>query len=419
MRITGLTIKNIGAIADISLAIDKPLILFYGEIKQGKTTILNAIRYAFGGAFPVDLLKHGELEGIVQLDSDEGRITREFYRSEDGKIKARPLTVIKEGKRLPKPVEWLKKFLNPFLLDGDYLANMTPDERKKYFVDIFHTSTQALDEEYNQCEAKARELRAIIKGYGALDVERVDRVNVEDLKLKLSLAKEQNAKEMAETNIYNATIESHNATVNARANEVEALDKEVARLQTNRAALAEWLKINPIRSDKAEPEITDTTPFEDAISNAAATNVRAEHYEANLSKIESRSGQERQVSALEQQQRDINTQKVERLAEATANCGVPGLVFLEGGAFKFEDTDAGMLSTSQIMKLSTHLSELYPEGVGLDLIDRAESLGKSVFEYVERAKAGNKTILATIVGERPAEVPADVGVFVVEKGSIS
>jgi len=64
------------------------------------------------------------------------------------------------------------------------------------------------------------------------------------------------------------------------------------------------------------------------------------------------------------------------------------------------------------------LSALYPKGFGLELLDRGESLGKSIFQFVDRAKQENKTILATVVGERPAEVPAEVGVFVVEQGAV-
>jgi hypothetical protein len=77
-----------------------------------------------------------------------------------------------------------------------------------------------------------------------------------------------------------------------------------------------------------------------------------------------------------------------------------------------------MLSTSQILKLSHELSALYPEGFGLDLIDRGESLGKSIFDFIEKAKREDKTILATIVGERPAQTPPEVGVFVVENGKV-
>ena len=93
-------------------------------------------------------------------------------------------------------------------------------------------------------------------------------------------------------------------------------------------------------------------------------------------------------------------------------------MFDETGDFTYDGTQAGMLSTSQLMQLSSELSALYPEGLGVELLDGAESLGKSVFEFVNRAKAENKTILATIVGERPAKVPENIGVFVVEEGKV-
>jgi hypothetical protein len=39
-------------------------------------------------------------------------------------------------------------------------------------------------------------------------------------------------------------------------------------------------------------------------------------------------------------------------------------------------------------------------------------------KFVERAKREDKTILATIVGERPATSPPEVGVWVVENGKL-
>jgi len=38
---------------------------------------------------------------------------------------------------------------------------------------------------------------------------------------------------------------------------------------------------------------------------------------------------------------------------------------------------------------------------------------------VDRAKKDDKTILVTVVGEKPAVTPVDVGVFVVENGKLS
>ena len=40
IRITSITVRNLGPIADAVIQIDnKPLVIFYGEVRQGKTTI--------------------------------------------------------------------------------------------------------------------------------------------------------------------------------------------------------------------------------------------------------------------------------------------------------------------------------------------------------------------------------------------
>lgn len=98
MKPTRLVIKNIGMIADETIPIDKPLVLFYGEIKQGKSTILNAVRWVCGGEFPSDIIRHGQKEAKIELHFVEGSISRSWYRSKDGKeTKARPVVFIRSG----------------------------------------------------------------------------------------------------------------------------------------------------------------------------------------------------------------------------------------------------------------------------------------------------------------------------------
>lgn len=73
MKPTKLIIRNIGKIAgETIIEINKPLILFYGEIKQGKTTILNSVRWVCGGEFPDDIITHGAKEGDIELHFDGG-----------------------------------------------------------------------------------------------------------------------------------------------------------------------------------------------------------------------------------------------------------------------------------------------------------------------------------------------------------
>jgi predicted ATP-dependent endonuclease of OLD family len=435
MKVKSLTIKNIGMIADAFITLNKPLILFYGEIQQGKTTLLNAVRYVFGGSFPEDIIRHGEKEASIRLDFDDGYVEREFYLAEGGAVKARALVLVRDGAKVPRPVQALEKYLNPFMLNQEHITRMTEFERKKFFTELFHTATPELDAERAKIEQSARELRATVKGYGDIQPVKVEAVNINVLREQLAQVQEDNRARVAEVQNSNKKIQEHNSGVaDARQSKAEwgaALVAREATLKLAIAAVAEatgnLAEIHSYLLSEHEQELLPlpmqellpAMALEDQISNAAANNVRAEQYEKEQKRLNQKIADEAQVLTFDRRSRAIRDEKIARLEVISNNCGVPGLKFLEDGNFTFEDVTPGMLSTSQLMRLSSLLSSLYPDKLGVELLDRGESLGKSIFTFVERAKAENKTILATIVGERPATVPENIGVFVVEDGKLS
>lgn len=67
MKVKKLVVKNIGMVADAEIKFDHALMLFYGEIKQGKTTLLNSVRWVCGGSFPSDIIRHGEKSAYIEL----------------------------------------------------------------------------------------------------------------------------------------------------------------------------------------------------------------------------------------------------------------------------------------------------------------------------------------------------------------
>jgi hypothetical protein len=94
------------------------------------------------------------------------------------------------------------------------------------------------------------------------------------------------------------------------------------------------------------------------------------------------------------------------------------LSFDEEGDFLFEGVTNGLISSSQHQRLALELKNCYPETVPIEICDRAESLGVDIFKIIEGARERKSTILATIVGDRPALVPEDVGVWVVSNGKL-
>lgn len=425
MKVTKLTIHNVGLIADTVIELNKPLILFYGEIRQGKTTILNGVRWCFGGAFPSDIIRHGEKEAFVQLDFDGGCIRREWYRAKDETTKARDVQFVRNGKPVPSPVGEIKRFLNPFLLDQDFFRNKSELERKQYFTELFAVDTTALDTEQFNRDREAVQLRAKIKGYGEIDLKEVKPVDATALKAELDKIRQQHEQKCNSVETFNSQARADNAIRESKSARLESTELEIADLEKRLSAakkikeeLQAWLKDNRVVLLQVKPLAPDTTVLEARISDAAANNVRADQYQANKRRSDEKATDEKSLSVIEARLREIKKEKTAKLKGVSESCGIEGLAFDESGNFTYEGTQAGMLSTSQIMKLSSALSDLYPEGFGVDLLDRGESLGKSIFGFIERAQKEEKTILATIVGEKPAQVPENVGVFVVEGGKV-
>ena len=457
MKATKLTIKNIGILEDVVVKLDKPLLIFYGEIRQGKTSILNAVKWVFGGTFPTDIIRQGETEALVRLDLDCGAITRSFYVSKDGSTKARPVIFDRDGIAVKDPVAEIKKFLNPFLLDQNHIVSMTELERKKYFASLFAVDTEGIDKEITTTEANAVQMRAKLKAYGEIDLTPVEApVNLEELQhlrekiinahksaqigVANDLAKSRADYQAAQQEVHlkNSAIRENNFQVNAAVAESQTLYNRIAKLKVELGQLqgelegkTAWLKDRDIQKELPAPAALDTSLQEAQLSaqpdtaeidallrKSEADKVRLEQYVRNQARQREREQDEARIVALDATVRELRAKKIAKLQELSNATGIPGLVFDEAGNFSFEGSNAGMLSTSQIMRLSSMLSALYPEGFGIELLDRGESLGRSIFEFIDRAAAERKTILAAVVGEVPATVPEQVGVFIVSDGRV-
>lgn len=425
MKVRRLIIKNVGMIEDANIPIDKPLIIFFGDVRQGKTTLLNAVRWVFGGSFPQEIIKHGKKEANITLETDDGSITREFYKAKDGTTTAKPISFIRDGKPVKKPVAEIEKFLNPFLLDQDHLRKMTELERKTYFTQLFAVDTAEIDSEILKTENQGRELRAQVRGYGEIDLTEVKPVDITPMQAELYSIRGKHAEKIKEVNIQNRQIRDQNAKINSAIEDIERWTSEIKILEkkledlrrvTNDAIA--FVNNSPKDDEIPLPDSPDTSSLESRIAEAAANEVRYEQYQKNVERSKEKLADEKRLFKLETQYRGLKKDKIAKLAKIGETCGIKNLAFDENGNFIYEGTSAGMLSGSQIMKLSEELSSLYPKDLGISLIDRAESLGKSVFLLIDRAKEEEKVILATVVGEQPAKIPEEVGVWIVDNGEV-
>lgn len=406
MKIKSLEIKNIGIIVHEVIEFNKPLNLFYGEILAGKTTILNAVKLLFGGSFSNDLIRHGEKEAEIILKFDNGSIKRTFYIAKDGEIKDRAIEFIDDGEIVKKPTDAIKKLLNPFLLDQNFLINKSINDMRKYFIDLLDIDTLEIDTDIKILVDKAQDFRIKIKAAGDLDnLEEVEEPGSED------------------------DLNKDITTLSSEFDDRQNYDKKIIVIET----LEEELK-------KAKDELTELTmprkfdiivgelkETNSKISDLKADKILYDLYLKNKEKVDEKVENEAALKKNTTQQKAKAKEKIKLLTEISKNCKIKDLEFDKNGNIIYQKTAIDMLSTSQLMNLSSECSGLYPEGLGLELIDHAESLGfassgssrEAVSIYVKRAKKENKTILATIVGENPSNLPEDVGVFIVIDGKLT
>jgi hypothetical protein len=333
---------------------------------------------------------------------------------------------------------------------------MTSTERKRFFVELFGIDTIDIDNQIKINEEKAKDLRSVIKGFGIIELKKIEKPNNENLlkekeieekrliklhtdyltscdKIK-SNWKIKNQKHLQDIIIFNST--QNNLSLNIKS-KITALNEINIMLKDNSfesffnlVAANEFIaklkqpkqikKVENLPDPIIESLETDKTKYNailEQISDSKVNKVLYDNYCKEVAKNEDKKSKELSLKQLVLTNSDLRKEKISKLAEYGKE--IENLSFDETGNLIFEGIANDNLSTSQIVRLGSNLSKLFPDSLlSLELLDRAESLGKKIFEFVEKAEKEQTTILATIVGEKPATMPENIGVFVVENGEL-
>lgn len=116
--ITAVKVENYKNVRDIAItpSADAHLIVIGGKNKQGKSSLLDALSAAFGGAKQVagDPVRHGEKEAAIFVELDGGKLTIDRVIAPDGTT---TLEVRDEEGAVRKPQDLLNKLLGARMLD--------------------------------------------------------------------------------------------------------------------------------------------------------------------------------------------------------------------------------------------------------------------------------------------------------------
>ena len=479
MNIKSVEIHNIKLIEDEVIEFNENLNLFFGKIKQGKTTIIDSIKLLFGGSYSYDLITHGKNEAYIKLNLlPVGYIKRSFYRHVDGKTIARPKIeyVNTAGEVESQPVRALQQLLNPFLQDQNYFSNMTGVKKKQYFLDLaknyFGLDISKIEQEQIELKADASKLRAKLSTYGEIELTKVEKPNIdqtreelkqaeiEKCKIKENLSKKRqeisNLKELlnnSKSTLKNISFkiedtedqikqsknnykndltrieEEKQRIINTHLISVERLNDAISSLQASKTSIDTdiksfvgelELKQSNLDIDEAEfssnPHVTAVKKLEKQITCNQVQNYLYNQYLDNIEKNNKKIDDEEALKINTARYRELEKEKLVQLSNVADKSGIKGLSFDQNGNAIYENTAIDLLSGSQNKTLSSQLQQLYKNDLGLELLDGAESLGESIYTYIDMANNNDRTILATVVGDAPAKFDTQIGVWIVKDG---
>lgn len=128
MKITRLTIHNFLKLKDVDINPSKTNVIV-GKNKQGKTSILKAIKTAFQGDGDPNNIRIGEGKAEITIELDELNIKRTITD------KGNYLDISnKEGMKMPAPQKYLDGILGTFSFNPIEFFDKKPAERKKYLL---------------------------------------------------------------------------------------------------------------------------------------------------------------------------------------------------------------------------------------------------------------------------------------------
>lgn len=415
MEMKRLIINNIGPISNVELELNKKLIVLKGDVRQGKTTILNSIGWLLGSKYPSNLITTGCQKGFIQLEYDDVIVRKDFY-IKDGVTKNKKV-YFKKGwdDAVAKPTDELKKILSPFVTDQDYFVKLTEPEKRRYLLELFNVDTNEIDTKLKAVADEYKINKKVLENLPEV-VAVGESLNVQDLESEREAILRANEQTMEQ--FYTLKAKRQREALES-AGELSRAEDQLSelRLQRERMAAEEASLLKTIDKgltvyEELDPPITTNT------EEITAKILEASKQEDNLETIKKRQEIESLVETLASEKRELVKAKANLLVEANSNHGIEGLLFNEDGSIFFEGVDSGYLSTSQLMRLSASLSSKYTDAISIETVDRAESLGESIISLVTKANIEKKTYLASVVGEFDAKNNDEIGVFLVKNGTI-
>lgn len=353
MKVIHLKAENIKRLNAIDITPSTPLVVVAGNNEQGKSSTLDCIQMAMGGAkdLPEMPLKTGKARGSILLDLGDIVVKRRFSAK-----RSELVVENKDGEPQDSPQTLLDKLYGRLTFDPEEFKRMKPDVKSQTLRSIVGLDFSDLDAQREELYKRRTEVNRGVKSLkGTLDTIPYDSladVPKEEVSVADLMREQANALRLNEDNHRKRSkyVETGKALQDL-AVEISALNEKLQEksslmnlMSEKYAAMGEVLEgIKDADVGSINQRILDVSRINEKVKD------RKERNRIQDQLLE----REKESEVLTERIDAIDTDKAKRLANA--KFPLPGLSFDESGLVTFEGIPAEQWSSSQALKISTHI----------------------------------------------------------------
>lgn len=397
MKILGVTTENIKRCKFASVKFDGSAIVIAGDNAQGKSSFVDSIWMALGGAggIPAQPVSAGAAMGTISIEMDEFKITRKIKPDRSTTLEICSL----DGAKHPSPQKILDAFNVRFgFWPSEFLAASEKDQAV-LLKDVVGLDFSALDARaaaaYAERTGVNRDLKSLQSQLDACPPSpHTAPVDVAQLADQLTAANDNNR----QLQLLRDVLAQERALAKSITEEIEKL---TARLvDTND-------KINAIISRGKQLSEIDVTPLQEQLRNAEAINdgVRRNAQRSELAmRIANATAQSNFFSVAIQK---IAAEKDRALA--TASWPIPGLSFAADGGLQYNGIPFAQASTAERYEVAIAIAFARNPKLKLVYLEHGSLLDSKTFQRVcDFVAANNGQVIFEIVGDAKSGVPSVV-----------
>jgi len=417
MKILNLHVENIKKIKVVDITPSGNSVIISGKNANGKTSTMDAIAMALGGAklIPEKPVREGQEEARITVDLGDYLVTRWWTSPLASYLKLET----KDGAKVTNAQTILDKLIGDLTFDPLEFATMEPGKRLKTLRAITKVDFTDLDEKHKVLYEQRRDTgrdgeqaKAMLSQYA--DIEAVDHPSDEAIG---KVREERKAAQEINRNIDKALADAGAVTakIDFFNKNISNINNEIAKLQSQKESIQkEVANQGVVKADflqTAQKEKIDVSGFDSEVE-------KYQKIKADYKRFQDKRAAESKVtelrskwSSLDESLKEINESKREMLSNATMP--IEGLGFGDA-EITFNGIPFSQLSTSEQIRVSFSIAIAMNPRLRVAMIKNGSLLDDDAMKEIEKISETNDfQVWIEIVGNGP-----DANSIYIENGEI-